>query len=153
MKRLLLVLLLSIVPLSWAEEINIICKYVEGSKRTGGESGKTHTYSSADFSSDSIIIDIDTKKSSIYFNGKNDYLPFFAIQEGNEIQFNSKLAWNVVTGELDEFHEVFGFWEEGTINRETGELRVVNYSKQEGDRGFEFGYEKKYLCKKYEPKF
>jgi len=152
MKRLLLVLLFSIVPLSLAEEINIICKYVEGSEKTGWESGKTHSYRSTDFLNDSVVIDIDTKIQSIFFNGKV-YPGFYAYLEGNEIQFNSKLRWNSVTGELDEFHEVFEFWEEGTINRETGELHVVNYSKQKGDGGYEFGFERKYQCNKYEPKF
>ena len=90
MKQILFILLFSIVPLSWAEEINIICKYVEGSKKIGWEPGKTHSYTSTDFLNDSVVIDIDTKIKSIFFNGK-DYPGFYAYLEGNEIQFNSKL--------------------------------------------------------------
>ena len=97
---------------------------------------------------ETVVIDVDLEIKKIYFDERYT-LPWIhlAYLRGKEIHFTTKITFNANTGEAHPIHESFSSWDEGTINRETGELKVVNYSKQEGDRGFEFGFEKKYLCK------
>ncbi|URQ63161.1 hypothetical protein M9B40_05400 [SAR86 cluster bacterium] len=145
MKKLLLTFLLFSSSIS-AEVIEVLCKTIEGSYQSGWEYGKTHRASSYfNLHHKSVEVKINTTEKFMIFNQKEHMKVSMDIR-GNEFAFNTK----IINGKIH-IHEIP--IDSGTINRETGILSVTNQTKQEGDRGFEFGFSQKFECKKAEYKF
>ena len=140
MKKLVALLLLS--PLVFSEDvINIMCEYEEGSEiRPDGSSSTEH------FSAASVLFKIDLSKKTMLIN--DDSLNYTAWQNGNEIKFTTKVG--LFNGAVQNWDKVYGFYEQGTINRETGELKLKNYTeKNTGEEDFKLGFSREYKCRSY----
>ena len=144
MKKLFLLFLLFSSSIS-SEVIDVLCKTVEGSYQSGWEYGKTHSaWSFFGLHNKSVEVKINTTERFMIFN-QNDGMKVLMSIRGNEFVFNTSVINNKIQTALDTI-------DDGTLNRETGILNVSNKTKQEGDRGFEFGFSQKFECKKAEYK-
>ena len=140
MKKLIALLLLS--PLAFSEDvIDIMCEYEEGSEiRPDGSSSTVH------FSAASVIFKIDLSKKTMLIN--DDSLNYTAWQNGNEIKFTTKVG--LFDGAVQNWGKVYGSYEQGSINRETGELKLKNYTeKNTGEGDFKLGFSREYKCRSY----
>ena len=140
MNKLIALLLLS--PLAFSEDvIDIMCEYEEGSEiRPDGSSSTVH------FSAASVLFKIDLSKKTMLIN--DDSLNYTAWQNGNEIKFTTKVG--LFNGAVQNWDKVYGFYEQGTINRETGELKLKNYTeKNTGEGEFKLGFSREYKCRSY----
>jgi hypothetical protein len=140
MKKLIALLLLS--PLAFSEDvIDIMCEYEEGSEiRPDGSSSTVH------FSAASVIFKIDLSKKTMLIN--DDSLNYTAWQNGNEIKFTTKVG--LFDGAVQNWGKVYGSYEQGSINRETGELKLENYTeKNTGEEDFKLGFSREYKCRSY----
>ena len=140
MNKLIALLLLS--PLAFSEDvIDIMCEYEEGSEiRPDGSSSTVH------FSAASVLFKIDLSKKTMLIN--DDSLNYTAWQNGNEIKFTTKVG--LFNGAVQNWDKVYGFYEQGTINRETGELKLKNYTeKNTGEGDFKLGFSREYKCRSY----
>ena len=140
MKKLIALLLLS--PLAFSEDvIDIMCEYEEGSEiRPDGSSSTVH------FSAASVLFKIDLSKKTMLIN--DDSLNYTAWQNGNEIKFTTKVG--LFDGAVQNWGKVYGSYEQGSINRETGELKLENYTeKNTGEEDFKLGFSREYKCRSY----
>ena len=129
-------------PLAFSEDvIDIMCEYEEGSEiRPDGSSSTVH------FSAASVLFKIDLSKKTMLIN--DDSLNYTAWQNGNEIKFTTKVG--LFNGAVQNWDKVYGFYEQGTINRETGELKLENYTeKNTGEEDFKLGFSREYKCRSY----
>ncbi len=141
MKNTLLTLIL-LSPLAFAKDvIDIMCEYEEGSEiRPDGKSSTAH------FNAASVIFKIDLSKKTMVIN--DDSLNYTAWQEANKIKFTTKVGY--YNGVLQNWDKVYGSYEQGTINRETGEMKIENYTEQiEGKGDFKLGFSRDYKCRSY----
>ena len=140
MKNILLTLML-LSPLAFAKDvIDIMCEYEEGSEiRPDG-------ISSSKFNATSVILKIDLSKKTMVIN--DDSLNYTAWQEGNKIKFTTKVGF--YNGVLQNWDKVYGSYDQGAINRETGEMKIENYTEQiEGKGDFKLGFSRDYKCRSY----
>ena len=145
MKKLLFTFLIFTSSIS-SEVIEVLCKTIEGSYLSGWEYGKTHTsWSIFGLHNKSVEVKINTTERFMIFNQDERMKVLMSIR-GNEFVFNTKVINGKIQNSLDTI-------DNGSLNRETGILSVTNQTKQEGDRGFEFGFSQKFECKKAEYKF
>jgi len=128
--------------LGFAEDvIDIMCEYEEGSQiRPDGISSTLH------FSTDSVLFKIDLSKKTMVINDNSPN--YTAWQEANEIKFTTKVGF--YNGVLQNWDKVYGSYDQGTINRETGEMKLENYTEQnEGKGDFKLGFSRDYKCRSY----
>ena len=148
MKKLLALLLLSPLVVSEENVIQISCDVIK-------ESHVDYHFpqSSSAFSSDTVLIDIEIDKQKLRLNkSKNEYI---AITEGNEITITNKISIDSDNNfRQTDWSELLGFYEYGTLNRETGILKIKNYTKKkDDDEDFVHSFSRNYECSSYKLKF
>ena len=153
MKKILLTFLLFSSSVS-SEVIDVLCKTVEGSYKSGVDWATPYTpykyknhavFSLFGLESRSVEVKINTTEKFMIFNQINNMKVSMSIK-GNEFVFDSI----VINGKAQTSQNNY---DRGTLNRETGILSVTNYIKQDGVDGLEFGFSQEFECKKTDYKF
>ena len=148
MKRYLLFFLLGFAGFSSAnsENIEILCTYIEGSEN------KLTSYSTQKYFKDgaSPKLSINLKEQTVIFNDSG--WKYLAISEGKKISINTRFLVNENQVPQD-VSNVFDYWIEASIDRQTGILFLKNYSEQENKGDYKLSITKKYQCNSFEFKF
>lgn len=148
MKKLLVLLLLSHFVVGDENVIQISCDVIKESHVDYNFPQKTSA-----FSSDTVLIDIEIDKQKLRLNkSKNEYI---AITKGNEITITNKISIDSDKNfRQTDWSELLGFYEYGTLNRETGILNIKNYTKEKDeDENFPLSFSRNYECRSYKLKF
>ena len=119
MNKFLALTFLSTFLVATEDYIELICEYVEGSEVRAFLKSATF-----DFTDEKISFQITpSEKKAIINSGSFEY---FSEVKAFEIIISTRLQ----SGSTQDLGKLFGFYEYITINRETGKLLVMNYTKQ-----------------------
>jgi hypothetical protein len=130
--------------------IDIMCEYVQDSEIAGWKVGGGNKSATFDFKDEAVIFKIDLSRSTMLIN--DSVWEYTAWLNGSEIGFTTKVG--ILNGVLQEYDKLFRHYDQGTINRETGEMKMENYTEQnKGEEDFKLGFSRKYKCRSYKFKF
>ena len=148
MKKLIALLLLSTLVSGEENLIQISCDLIKES-----HVDFSFTHKSVSFLNDTVLIDIEVDEQKLRLNkSKTEYI---AITEGNEITITNKISIDSDNNfRQTDWSELLGFYEYGTVNRETGILKIKNYTKKkDDDEDFVHSFSRNYECRSVKIKF
>ena len=142
MKKLLALLLLSPLVAGEDDVISLICKYEEGSQI---RISNIYKWSTSYFADKKVTIKIlPSKKIATINEGSWEY---FAEVKPSEITISTRVS--TFNGNIQDVGEALGHYEYITINRGSGLLSVINYTKKEEDEiadNYPLSSSRKYNC-------